>query len=194
MAGTIKHGKTNTRLFVVWSDMKARCFNAKNKNYKNYCGRGITICDEWVKDFKTFYDWAIANGYDENAPRGKCTLDRINVNGNYCPENCRWTDSKIQSNNRRNNCFLVCNGVKKTVTEWAEELGIDNKRIFRRLNKGLSDEEIILIPYKKPLLITANGKTQTPTQWAREIGIKRTTLLQRKKSGWSDEKIINTKI
>lgn len=194
MVGTIKHGKTNTRLFVVWSDMKSRCYHKGDKGYKNYGGRGIMICDEWKNDFQAFYDWAYANGYDENAPRGKFTIDRIDVNGNYEPSNCRWVDNKTQANNRTNNRFIVCNGVKKTVTEWADELGIDNKRILRRLKKGFSDEETILIPYKKPLIFTANGKTQTPTQWAKELGINRTTLLQRKRYGWSDEKIINTKI
>ena len=176
--------------------MKARCYYKKDKAYKNYGGRGIRVCEEWLdkeNGFMNFYTWAMANGYKEKAPYGKCTLDRINVEGNYEPSNCRWTNSKTQANNRRNNRFITCNGVRKTVKEWSEVLKIDAKRIARRLNKGMTENDTILIPYKKPLLITANGKTQTPTEWSREIGIKRTTLIQRKRKGWSDEKTINTK-
>ena len=92
-----------TRLYRVWASMKDRCYNPNKKEYHNYGGRGITICDEWRDDFQEFHDWAFTNGYDENAPRGACTLDRIDVNGNYCTENCRWVDMKTQNNNRRNN-------------------------------------------------------------------------------------------
>lgn len=95
------HGKSSSRLYYVWIAMKNRCYRETDKAYENYGGRGIKICDEWLHDFKSFYDWAMANGYDENAPRGQCTLDRIDVNGNYCPKNCRWVDMKIQRNNRR---------------------------------------------------------------------------------------------
>lgn len=96
----VTHGKTGTRLYTVWEGMKARCRNKNHEAYHNYGGRGISICDEW-KDFSAFEKWALENGYNENAKRGECTIDRINVNGNYEPSNCRWVDMKTQASNRR---------------------------------------------------------------------------------------------
>ena len=99
-ASTI-HGKHNTRLYGVWKDMRSRCNTTTADDYKYYGGRGVKICDEW-SSFENFWNWAIANGYDKDAPRGKCTIDRIDVYGNYCPENCRWVDMKTQCSNKRN--------------------------------------------------------------------------------------------
>lgn len=91
------------RIYHVWRTMIARCYNPNTKAYKNYGGRGIAVCNEWLgeKGYENFYIWAMKNGYDENAERGKCTIDRINNNGNYEPSNCRWVDMKVQNNNKR---------------------------------------------------------------------------------------------
>ena len=98
-----KHGMKGTRLYEVWKGMKKRCYSPQNPNYRNYGMRGISICDEWRCDFKAFYDWAMANGYDPNAPRGEKTIERKDVNGNYCPENCCWITISEQQRNKRNN-------------------------------------------------------------------------------------------
>ena len=92
------HGLSNTRLNRIWRDIKSRTLNPKHKDYNDYGGRGITICDEWKNDFKSFYDWAVLNGYEEN--KG-LSIDRINNDGNYEPHNCRWTTQTIQCRNQR---------------------------------------------------------------------------------------------
>lgn len=95
------HGKSGTRLYRIWRAMKTRCATPSDSNYKDYGGRGIRVCEEWENSFEAFQDWALKTGYDENAPRGACTIDRIDVDGDYCPKNCRWTDMQNQRHNRR---------------------------------------------------------------------------------------------
>ena len=95
------------RLYRVLQDMKSRCYNPKNRNFKNYGGKGIKICEQWLNNYLEFEKWAFANGYDENAERGKCTIDRIDNNKDYCPENCRWVDMKTQHRNKAQNVYVT---------------------------------------------------------------------------------------
>lgn len=142
--GNITHYKSGTRLYAIWNNMRERCRNPKTKEYPYYGGRGIKVCDEWLNNFQAFYDWAMVNGYDETAPRGQCTIDRIDNDGNYCPENCRWTTAKVQANNTRRTRFIELDGERHSVTEWARRLGINQSTISMRLNKyGWSAEKAL---------------------------------------------------
>lgn len=143
------HKMTGSRLYKVWHAMKSRCYYEKSEMFKHYGGRGITVCDEWKNSFISFYDWSIKNGYDENAERGQCTIDRIDVNGNYEPNNCRWATIKQQANNTRRNHLIKYNGKTQTVSQWANELGVEPDSIFNRLQKGFTEEEALTLKFNE---------------------------------------------
>ena len=136
-----KHGYSTTKLGRVYNSMCQRCSNPNNIGYKHYGDRGIQVCAEWKNNPASFYEWAISNGYKEGL-----TIDRINVNGNYEPTNCRWIPQKEQGFNRTDNVFYEMDGVRKTETEWVEEYGI-NKGTFRdRIERGWTFREAITTP------------------------------------------------
>lgn len=124
----IRHRKSNTRLYNIYSHMKSRCYDSNNDHYKWYAARGITICDEWLNDFMSFYEWAMNNGYKENL-----TLDRIDNDKGYSPDNCRWTTMKVQVRNRSNTRNITYKGETKTLTEWCDQLELNYKTIYARL-------------------------------------------------------------
>lgn len=134
-ARSTTHGESHSKLHYLWDSMKQRCTNPKNKRYNTYGARGITVCSEWMNSFKAFYDWSMANGFDEESPRGQCTLDRIDNSKGYSPENCRWTTAKEQANNRRSNHLVTLNGETKTLHQWAEEKNIEYKKLWARINQ-----------------------------------------------------------
>ena len=139
------HGGRNERLYLVWMDMRRRCYDEKDANYFRYGGRGIKVCDQW-KDYATFREWANKNGYDPVAVSHQCTLDRINVNGNYSPENCRWVDSKVQCNNKRNNKRIEYMGETHTLSEWADKFNLRYGLVARRINAGWEPERAFTQP------------------------------------------------
>lgn len=136
-----KHGMKHTRIYSHWCAMKSRCYNPHNNRYATYGARGITVCDEWRDSFEAFRDWAQESGY-----RDDLTIDRIDPNGPYSPENCRWATQKEQQNNRRNTKRLTFNGKTKTISEWAEETGLSRKIISGRLYRGWTVEKTLGTP------------------------------------------------
>lgn len=148
---TTRSGGRNSarnRLYHVWYGMKRRCENPQYSGYPHYGGRGIGVCEEWM-DFQNFYEWAMENGYDPNAPNKRCTIDRIDVDGNYEPSNCRWADVKTQNNNRTNCVMLTYKGETHTVAEWAEKVGLRHGALLNRINNGWSIEKALTLPSDK---------------------------------------------
>lgn len=123
------HGEYGSRLYWCWHNMKARCFNENDKRYMSYGGRGITVCEEWLV-FENFRAWAMENGYADDL-----SIDRINVNGNYEPSNCKWSSDIEQARNKRNNRLVTYEGKTQTLKEWAEELGVNYYTLHSRIVK-----------------------------------------------------------
>lgn len=139
--GNLKHGLRHKRIYTVWRSMRQRCNNPNCKNYKYYGDRGISVCQEW-NDPKVFADWAFANGYSD-----LLTLDRIDVNKGYSPDNCRWVSYAIQENNKTNNIRYEYKGEKHTLTEWAKIVKINASTLWARINLyGMSIEDALSKP------------------------------------------------
>jgi hypothetical protein len=131
------HGGRGTKLYEVFKTMHRRCEKPESNRYAYYGGRGISVCEEW-SEFEPFRDWAYANGYSEGL-----TLDRIDNDGNYCPENCRWVTMKEQSNNRRNSVVVEIGGIRKTVAEWSDVSGVSPYTIYSRVKRGVSGTDLL---------------------------------------------------
>ena len=125
---TKTHGQRKTRLYNIWSLMKNRC---ADKTLKNYGGRGITVCDEWQNSFEAFYQWAMQSGYNDNL-----SIDRIDNEKGYSPQNCRWATNKEQSRNRRTNHYVIYEGEKYLITDLEKKIGLSRKTIARRIQRG----------------------------------------------------------
>lgn len=142
--GAILGGKP-TRLYRIWDSMKARCYDPNKNYYSLYGGRGIQVCNEWRYSFEAFQEWALNNGYDDTL-----TIDRIDADGNYCPENCRWSTIKEQNNNKRDNHYLTYKGETKTLAQWSEVTGFPYHTLSARVRKwkNATAEDILLTPRK----------------------------------------------
>lgn len=138
----IHHG-TGTRLYKIYDGMKQRILNSNCYNYKNYGGRGIKICDEWLESFENFRNWALNNGYQDDL-----TIDRKDVNGDYCPENCRWATPKEQSNNKRTNHFIEYNEERHTISEWAKILNLPYNVVVGKIRR-YGDKEGLSILFNR---------------------------------------------
>lgn len=138
-----KHGYSKHPLYDCWVSMKARCNNKRNPKYPSYGGRGITVCEEWENDFCSFLEWSLKNGYDE-----QLTLDRIDNNKGYYPENCRWTTRKVQQNNTRHNRYIEYNGETKTLAQWCELLNLKYSTMLNRFSHGYTAKQAFETPIK----------------------------------------------
>lgn len=152
-----KHGCSYERLYPIYRSMLERCNNINDKSYFRYGGRGIKVCDEWAEDYLAFRTWAFNNGYDENAPRGQCTIDRIDCDGNYEPSNCRWVDMKTQIHNQHPAYTFM----KKP--EHASWYGVYGKK-------------------KCKYMITIGNKTMGLGGWCKQFGVSRQTVEYRIKT------------
>lgn len=149
------HGASESRLHRIWANMKTRCTNNNDPSYKNYGGRGISICSEWSDDFEAFANWAKNNGYSE-----LLTIDRKDNAKGYTPDNCRWVDFKTQSRNRRNNHIIEYKGEKKTLAEWCEEYGHNYHTLLKRITTGWDIEKALTT---RPIEKYRNSKGATNT-------------------------------
>lgn len=145
---TIKNGH-KIRLYKVYKSMVNRCYYEKSDAYKHYGGKGIVVCDEWLNSYRAFESWALSHGYDANAPKYQCTLDRIDSNKNYCPENCRWVSMREQLNNTSQNVWITANGITLNIQQWADKLGVLHSTLQTRKRMGWSDERIVNTPIRK---------------------------------------------
>lgn len=126
----VTHGKSKTKIYNIWRSIKARCYYKKDTRYNDYGGRGITMYEEWIYSFEKFYE------YIGDSPGKRYSIDRINNDGNYEPNNIRWATDIEQSNNRRNNRYIEYNGIIKTLSQWAKEFAINPRTLYDRLSRG----------------------------------------------------------
>lgn len=140
-----KHGLRKKRLYNIWCGIKSRCYYEKNNRYSSYGGRGIKMCDEWKNDFSLFANWALKNGYNDTL-----SIDRIDVNGDYEPNNCRWATNKVQSENRTDNIICEINGKSAALSYWCDFYNKKYVTVYSRLKSGWTIEEALeLVPRKK---------------------------------------------
>jgi len=173
-----KHGDSGSRLFNIWSGMISRCTNPKSDSWKHYGGRGITVCQEWLKDYASFKRWAESSGY---AP--DLTIDRIDVDLGYSPENCRWATKHEQAANKRNN-LRTSDG--RLAIPVAVQSGVSAAQFFRRRRSGMTPDEAIALPNKRPRARLADGRLASDV--AAENGIPRGTYATRIRAyGWTPE-------
>lgn len=135
---SLKHSMSSTRIYYIWKAMKQRCYNVKHVEYFNYGGRGIKVCNEWLdkgNGFSNFYNWAIENGYKEDL-----SIDRINVNGNYEPNNCKWIPFKNQCENKTTSHYISYNGQTHTMKQWSVILNINYDKIRQRIKHNIPKE------------------------------------------------------
>lgn len=173
----LTHGMKGTRIFSVYNGMKGRCYNPNDRKYPRYGGRGISMCEEWRNNPSSFFDWAFSNGY-----RDGLSIDRIDNNGNYSPENCRWADDITQANNKSTNHIYEHNGEKKTIAEWSRELGLSYSATNYRIKRGSFDELFGNMDANHHF-VSHNGVTMSIDEWALFLNAPYSTIRARVRRG-----------
>jgi DNA-binding protein Fis len=165
------HGHSNEKLYGVWRGMIKRCYDPNHQAYERYGGRGITVCQEWLDNYEAFRDFMLVNGYDEYGLAYENTIDRIDNNKGYSPDNCRVATMRTQSLNKSSNHLITYKGKKMTVTEAAEKNNLTNHQVFNRLDKGWSMNRALHQPLGKVSTYTASNQTCTIAEWAQIMGV-----------------------
>jgi len=182
------HGMSGTPEYRAWLHMKDRCFNPNSKDYPNWGGRGITVCDRWLNLENFLADMG-------SRPNLKHSLDRIDNNDDYSPDNCKWSTKAEQGNNKRNNKPLITiDDVTLTIAQWAKKMGYGESVIYTRLNIGWSDYDAVMTPVETDRLITIENETYTIAQWTKEKGYGKTVIKKRLERGWSEYKAVMTPV
>jgi len=182
------HGLSETPEYHSWESMKQRCLNPNHKHYSNYGGRGIAVCDRWLNSSENF----LADMGTKPTP--KHSLDRINNDGDYSPENCRWATKAEQANNKRTNKPLITIGNKTyTIVQWAKKMDISASVIWKRLKLGWSEYKAVMTPIQIRL-ITIENDTRTIVQWTEKMGYSKNVIYERLKMGWSEFDAVMTPV
>lgn len=186
------HGCSKERLYRVWRGMIDRCYDERNESYGHYGGRGIQVCEDWRSSYLVFKEFMISHGYKEDAKRGECTIERVDINGNYSPDNCKVISMQEQAWNKTNSHMEEYNGEKKTIAEWALEYNIPYNLIFKRLQRGWTMHEALNTPKKSAKLHEVDGVTHTLKEWAQILGIPWSTLRKKINKGeWTIEYVVH---
>ena len=183
-----KHGMSDSSEYRSWFHMKNRCFNTNNKDYSRYGGRGISVCDRWKNSFQNFFaDMGLK-------PSPKHSIDRIDNNGDYFAENCKWSTHKEQVNNRNSNRLITIKNETLTMAQWAEKMGFGESVIWQRLNLGWSEYDAVMTPLETVRLITIEGETYTVSQLEEKKGYSREFIKTRLTRGWSEFDAVMTPV
>ena len=188
------HQLTGSVEYKIWAVAKERCYRINSPKYKTYGARGIAMSDDWRDSFESFIR-DMGNRPSPHPIEGSYSIERIDNDGDYCAENCKWATRKEQANNTRTNRYITFRGVTLTLNQWAEKVGIKRETIAYRINKGWSIDEALHTPtdsFKR--MITINGVTQSLADWGRSRGIDASTIHARLASGWSDEDAVMTEV
>lgn len=174
-----KHGYARERLYKVWSGMKQRCDNPNHKAYGQYGGRGIRVCEEWSKNYVSFREFMLTHGYDPEAPFGECTIDRIDNDGDYCPENCRVVSVQEQQVNKGDVFSFILDGKRTTISGASRSKGISRSGIQWRMRKGMTLNEAINRPLREVRTYEAEGQVHTLKEWAEIMRVTQNVIYGR---------------